>query len=777
MTRAISANDPPAIDQAAHRLPLIAISVTGFASSLGQILILRELLVLFYGNELSTGLVFTSWLLWTAVGSGIAGRWSHRITPSGNTLSLLLVLLAILLPATLCWIRATRVLWNIPLGELLSPCKMLLIAFSSTGAFCLLSGFIFAYAWALRARSYNQRQARPITIYLGEAVGAAVGGLSLYFVFLPHLPVLVATLSASLIVLLAAGTILWHRYSPHRRRSGVAAIATGLWFVSCLLVAGAYLFHPQLDRITRFWQWGPQLLTARDTPHGNLALIKTEDQFTVFASGLWLTSAPDPQTSEYAVHLALLQQPHPQTVLVIGGGIAGVINEILKYIDVKRVDFIEPDPEIIKLAEEYLPSSATVALSDHRVRIFHEDAGSFVRGAEQAYDVVLLNIGDPLNLQLNRFYTVEFYRQIKKLLRPGGIFSFAGAVSGDMVGPVQARFLRSVYATLRSVFPQVVVYPGDQARFAATDGSGRLLTDPRDFTDRLTAQGFFLQYIREDTLMDLMNPLRFEYLASILRKDAATQVNRDFMPVCYFNDLLIWSAQLHPVITKLLLKLAELSRFWFWAGLAMLAAGIPVFFRCGRPRPGPAVMVNVAIVGGVLMVLEIVLLLVFQILEGFLYRELALIIASFMAGLALGAAIEAWLLDAIASPRRLLILVQALLCLYLLEMIGLLLLLQSQQPSILRILPATVVFAILALIGGVLGGLHFALAVRVVAGTAAPSAKTGGGLYGLDLLGAAAGALAAALFVIPVYGLITTLSALVLLGAGSLLALLPRPIA
>ena len=769
------ANHSSASDRAIRRLPLIAISVTGFASSLGQILILRELLVLFYGNELSTGLVFTSWLLWTAAGSGIAGRWSHRINPSGSTLSLLLVLLAILLPATLCWIRATRVLWSIPLGELLPPGKMLLISFSSTGAFCLLSGFVFAYAWALRARLWNQGQARPIVIYLGEAVGATAGGLSLYFVFLPHVPVLVATLSASLIVLLAAGAILWAWHFPQRCRSGALCAAAVLWSLSCALVIAGLLFHLQLDRITRFWQWGPQLLTARDTPYGNLVLIQSEDQLTVFANGLWLASAPDPQTAEYAVHPALLQHHHPQTVLVIGGGIAGIANEILKYGDVQRVDFVELDPEIIKLAEQYLPSAATAFLSDRRVRIFHEDAGSFVRRAARSYDVVLLNIGHPMNVQLNRFYTVEFYRRISELLQPGGIFSFASAVSGDMIGPVQARFLGSVYATLRSVFPQVVVYPGEHARFAATDGSGRLLTDPRDFMERLTAQDFSLQYIREDTLVDWLNPMRFDYLASILRGDAPMQVNRDFMPVCYFNDLLIWSAQLHPSINKVLLALAELSRFWFWAGLAVLAAGIPVFFRWRRPRPAAAVMVNVAVVGGVLMVLEIVLLLVFQILDGFLYRELALIIASFMAGLALGAAIEAWLLAGIASPRRWLVLVQALLCLYLVQMIGLLFLFESQQSALFKILPATAVFAILALAAGVLGGLHFALAVKVVAGTAAPSAKTGGGLYGLDLLGAAAGALAAALFLIPVYGLVTTLMALVLLSGGSLLALFPPP--
>jgi hypothetical protein len=38
--------------------PLFAITATGFAATVAQIIVLRELLAWFYGNELSAGLIF-----------------------------------------------------------------------------------------------------------------------------------------------------------------------------------------------------------------------------------------------------------------------------------------------------------------------------------------------------------------------------------------------------------------------------------------------------------------------------------------------------------------------------------------------------------------------------------------------------------------------------------------------------------------------------------------------------------------------------------------------
>jgi spermidine synthase len=47
--------------------------LAGFTAAVGQIVLMREVIVLFNGNELSLGIVLAAWLMWTAAGSGLTG--------------------------------------------------------------------------------------------------------------------------------------------------------------------------------------------------------------------------------------------------------------------------------------------------------------------------------------------------------------------------------------------------------------------------------------------------------------------------------------------------------------------------------------------------------------------------------------------------------------------------------------------------------------------------------------------------------------------------------
>ncbi len=353
------------------RFSFLSITACGFAAAIGQIVILRELLVLFYGNELSTGLIFASWLLWTALGSSAAGRYAALGSRHPLVLPLLLTLLALLLPASVLWIRAARIIWAIPRGEMLGPLSMLWISFSATGPFCLASGALFGFAWAGLASSFEKGSGRPLVIYLGEALGAAMGGLFFYFVLLPRFSIYPATLLTALIILVIAvilfsfrkGATIWkspffkremlgkspsskgeaHRKSPFfkagfrgifhksppsspheiktfnasRRKPGQALVILGAVLV---LVTTALISSRNLDSLSRRWQWGQNVLAVRDTPFQNLALLADANQFSLFANGLLFFSTPDPQTAEYAVHPAMLQHPEPRKVLLIGGG-------------------------------------------------------------------------------------------------------------------------------------------------------------------------------------------------------------------------------------------------------------------------------------------------------------------------------------------------------------------------------------------------------------------------------------------------------------------------
>ncbi len=124
-----------------------------------------------------------------------------------------------------------------------------------------------------------------------------------------------------------------------------------------------------LDRQSRSWQWGPNLVAGYDTPYHNLSVIQQPNQISVFINGLWWFSAPDPETAEYNVHIAMLEHPEPRKVLLVGSGITGLVGEILKHPMVTSLDYVEADPQVISLIAPHLSDRETAPLSDPRVRL------------------------------------------------------------------------------------------------------------------------------------------------------------------------------------------------------------------------------------------------------------------------------------------------------------------------------------------------------------------------------------------------------------------------
>ena len=750
--------------------PVLTITTTGFAATVAQIIILRELLVFFYGNELSAGLIFASWLLWSGLGSGLSVKWASKLSAHTSLLRMMLVGLAALLPLSVLFIRATRIIWNLPAGELPSIGKMLLVSLTATGLFCPLSGALFGICWALYRKSGENQ---PIGIYLGEALGSAAGGLIFYFAFLPYGSVFTTIWITSGIILLISGWML----RPWRPGSNLRFGHVMLIAVALLVLSGA-VWDSRLDHMSRRWQWGPSLTSVHDTAYHNIALLKKEGQVSVFANGLWLFSEPDRLSAEHGIHLALLQHPNPKTILLLGGGIAGHLEELLKHPSLQHIDYVEPDPDFIRLLKPHLSSTTNTSLLHPRVRLFHQDPRIFMRRPDARYDVILMNMGDPLTAQMNRFYTIEFFALVKQRLLPGGIFSFAVSGGESMLGPAQARFLGYINKTLLQIFSRTLIYPGDQNRFFATDMSGALISDSSVLANRIAERKLQLTYIREDILQDALSPFRLDYLKSMLEGLTGTAINRDFFPICYFHNLMLWSIQWHDVLQKFLNTLVDLKLRWLWTGLAIAGVIIVAIFWTGRCKFRAAVAISIFVSGAIEMVLQVVFLLSFQIIEGFVYRQLALIIAFFMSGLAFGAG---WIYRQDAPrpqtdvARRSFIRIQALVCLFPLGLMLIIFLIHGEIRDLVSPAAMGWLFSGLSLITGILGGVHFALAVKVVAASGVTLEKIGGGFYALDLAGAAAGVLIAALFIIPIYGIMNTLVFLSVISGISLLTLLRQP--
>jgi len=401
-----------------------------------------------------------------------------------------------------------------------------------------------------------------------------------------------------------------------------------------------------------------------------------------------------------------------------------------------------------------------------------------MRRTHARYDVILMNMGDPITAQMNRFYTAEFFACVKQRLSPGGIFSFAVSGGESMLGPAQARFLGSIKKTLHQIFPKTLIYPGDQTRFFATDMSGVLLSDYATLANRISERNLKLTYIRKDLLQNALSPFRLDYLKSILEETTGSAVNKDFAPICYFHNLMMWAGQWHAVLQKFFNMLANLKLLWLWTGFAVAGIIIVAIFWTGQCKLRAAVAGSVFVSGAIEIVLQVVFLLSFQIIEGFVYRQLALIIAFFMAGLAVGAGWISWrnpLPPKTNIAWRFFVRIQVLVCILPIVLMLFFPLIHEKIRFFLSPAAMGWLFSGLSLITGILGGVHFARAVMLMAAAGAVSEKIGGGFYALDLAGAAIGVLMATLFVIPIFGIVNTLILLSTLAAISLLTLLRQP--
>jgi spermidine synthase len=154
---------------------------------------------------------------------------------------------------------------------------------------------------------------------------------------------------------------------------------------------------------------------------------------------------------EALVHPAMNMSPSRRHVLILGGGDGLAVREVLKYKDVKTVDLVELDPQIIQLAKRKPLSILNKrSLYDKRVKVHQTDARTFFPAASKpnskSYNVIIIDFPDPSDKVISKMYTKEFFRRVAKSLAPGGIIVIQSSSTEDT-----PRVYWSIYHTLKSV--------------------------------------------------------------------------------------------------------------------------------------------------------------------------------------------------------------------------------------------------------------------------------------------------------------------------------------
>lgn len=741
------------------KLGLVTIGIT---SIVGQVLLTRELAAVFYGNELCLGLILTTWLLWVAVGSWGLGRLADRYGNDKNHETRIfaagLVLSAFLLPAQMAVTRALRLILNVTPGVIIGFGAMARSIFFILAPLCLLLGFQFTLGSRLLAR----RGGTVGRAYVYEAWGAALGGALFSFVLVRFLDPFQIALGLGAIGLAAGGWILRGDKIHHEWTNGTKAtrfLRPVLWSGALLLLIAALSLGANWHRATLAWQL-PDILFSRDSIYGRLTVVGRDGQRVFYQNGLWMFETQSTSPEE-VVHFPLLEHPAPKSVLLIGGGVGGDLREVFKY-PVDRVHYVELDPLVIEAARRYLLPEDKALLDDPRLRIAYMDGRLYVKESSKEsrprFDVIILDLPEPSTGQLNRFYTQEFFEEVKGILNEGGIFSLGLPSAENYLNPEFRHRNGAVYHTLLSVFPSVLVLPGDTNFFLASDAP--LIEDHTILAHRLAERGIDTRWVNAAYIEYIFTAGRFERIRQELGgMDEMDKLNRDLTPICYYYDMALWLSRFYSQASSGFFYAASLLRLWW---LLIPLVPIVLFLRWKRGYVVPAV---IAFTGLAEMSVEIALLLAFQAFRGYVYYAVSLIYAAFMLGTALGGAISNRLAarsySPLPPPRRLLVVVQAAIFLYV-----------ALLPTILNLVAdwplLEVIFLALISLVGLLGGMAFSLATETVTGSAG---RVAGLIYGADLVGACLGAILTSVLFVPVLGLPQTCYAIALVSLAGLVAL------
>ncbi len=586
----------------------------GFISILGQVILLRELSVAYYGVELIYTLAIGIWLIFNGLGTIIGRSGKH---PSSSWTHFLFLMLSIAIPAGIVFIRAIRVIFYGTPGAYLPLHVQITAMAASLLPFGLLLGLLFRWT----ARTYIKEGKSLAAAYAIESMGGIAGGLcsTLFLKFgLQNFVIgLLCALTAAVLAVPVA------KLNGGRLLRSAASVTAGLWIL-CLWNASF------LDHFMTSWTH-PDLITTRDTPYSRITVSRLEDQVTVFENDTLLFDSEGLQVEEF-VHLSALQHANPESVLVLGGGVEGILAEVQPH-SAEIVDYVELNPVLLDIARRQLPRKFRDALQAANVRIIIGDPRTYLKKAS-SYDLILVGMPEPSSGQTNRFYTLEFFRQCAERLNPGGILTFRLPGAENFMSPQRIHRMASIFLAAKSAFPEVLVVPGNNHIFLCS--ANPLTIDPDVLASRMQERNINSRIVSPAYLRYLFTNNRFIETANAL-KSAEAPVNTDSRPISFQYTLMIWLSKFIPSLNQWDFPAfhAANNRTLYPAGFIIFVISAALLFRTSWKTRRAALA---GIAGFMGMVLETILLLRFQIKNGVLFQDVGILLTSFMVGLVLGAA-------------------------------------------------------------------------------------------------------------------------------------------
>jgi predicted membrane-bound spermidine synthase len=299
------------------------------------------------------------------------------------------------------------------------------------------------------------------------------------------------------------------------------------------------------------------------------------------------------------------QLKQPSKVLILGSGLGNDV-AIANFNQVAQIDAVEIDPVILRLGQKLHPNQP---YDNPKVRVYVDDARSFLKKNQEKYDMIILATLDShallsgmSTIRLDSFvYTKESLQDIKRHLKPDGL-----AVLMFSMGPnswLSLKMINSVSAVFNEPLPLV------------------FLTDKAFLFNFMLVAGPGLNNILADKSIDTS---QFLQVAEPVAPPATKNLTTDNWPYLYLLEHALPWHYLKTIIFLLLVSLASIAYLApnkkpSWQGLNFFCLGVAFLLLETKSITtlsllfGSTWLVNIFVFGSILLMALLANLLVAKI--------------------------------------------------------------------------------------------------------------------------------------------------------------------
>jgi spermidine synthase len=415
----------------AARVALFAIGVSGMAALALEVVWTRILTLSFSGTVYSFSIMLASFLFGIFYGSRKASRTIDAHPNPVRYFGFLelglgffvaaLGLLSYIAPGVfgiLVWGLTHLAGNNFAVGSVVAQ-------FIVAGLFILwptiLLGATFPAAVRICTRSARQAGSGAARVYAMNTAGAVLGALLAGFLLIPALG------SRNSLIVLAAiflGNGLWLLRNAGERNPwrGIRVVlpifGTVIVSVIVLLLPRQTVANYGLQKNTR-----PELIYHGEGVAHSVDVVRAANHdIIMMVDGNTEADTSFIQRRHFILkgHLPLLLHPAPREVAVVGLGLGITLAATERNPEVQHIQLIELTPEMPK-AHRHLEDITGGVLHSPKVNLRIDDGRNFFAMTGRQFDMITADPIHPRISGVGYLYTEDYYRSIRRRLKPGGV--------------------------------------------------------------------------------------------------------------------------------------------------------------------------------------------------------------------------------------------------------------------------------------------------------------------------------------------------------------------